>query len=76
MRLVRGSDGLVAVDARGEAPGRGAYVCVEPECLSTGLTRERLARAFRKPCRVPADLGEAIEAVVRARDAVARAPVK
>jgi predicted RNA-binding protein YlxR (DUF448 family) len=76
VRLVRGSDGLVAVDARGEAPGRGAYVCVGPDCLTAGLRRERLAHAFRKPCRVPPDLGAVVEAVVRARDAMARAPVK
>jgi predicted RNA-binding protein YlxR (DUF448 family) len=76
VRLVRGGDGLVAVDAKGDAPGRGAYVCGRPECLTVGLRRERLAHAFRKPCRVPPDLGGVVEAVVRARDAMTRAPVK
>lgn len=76
VRLVRSDDGAIAVDARGEAPGRGAYVCAAAECLEQGLRRERLAHAFRKPCRVSADLGAAVLAAVRARDAIARASVE
>ena len=45
IRLVRSPDGSVAVDAAGTAPGRGAYVCRDEECL--GRARRRLVGALR-----------------------------
>ena len=43
-RIVRGSDGSVAVDPTGKAQGRGTYVCNDPACrepvrLATGIQR-------------------------------------
>lgn len=55
LRLVRGEDGRVRVDRDGRAPGRGAYVCPDPECVERGLESKRLARAFRRPSRPPED---------------------
>ena len=69
-------DGAVVVDARAVAPGRGVYVCRNAECVAQGLRRERLAHAFRKPCRVAPELGAMVLGAVRARDAAARAPVE
>ncbi len=76
MRLVRGADGTVIIDARGTAAGRGAYLCGEAACVERGLRRDRLAHAFRTGCRVPADLGAGILAAARAGDAAARASVE
>lgn len=56
IRLVRGRDGIVAVDRGGTKPGRGAYVCPRPECVAGALRRGRLARAFRANTEPPADL--------------------
>lgn len=53
IRLVRGADGMVFVDAEASAPGRGAYVCPTLECLERGLVTERLARAFKGAVRSP-----------------------
>jgi predicted RNA-binding protein YlxR (DUF448 family) len=64
---------MVVVDVNGRMPGRGAYVCAEAGCVERGLRRDRLAHAFRTPCRVTADLGAAVLAAASARDAAARA---
>ena len=46
VRVVRGPDRTLSVDARGKAPGRGAYVDAEPACLERGLEGGALARAL------------------------------
>jgi uncharacterized protein len=53
IRLVRGADGTVFVDAPATAPGRGAYACPTVECLERALVTERLARAFKGAVRSP-----------------------
>src|SRR5262249_42783767 len=53
VRLVRGADGRVHVDEKGQAPGRGAYVCPEPDCLGRALNRARLGHAFKRPSEPP-----------------------
>ena len=45
VRFVRTAGGAVAVDAAGTAPGRGAYVCPDPDCFAKA--RRRLAGALR-----------------------------
>ena len=45
VRFVRTMGNGVAVDARGTAPGRGAYVCPDPACFARA--RRRLAGALR-----------------------------
>jgi predicted RNA-binding protein YlxR (DUF448 family) len=62
LRLVRGADGRVRVDAT--APGRGAYVCRDPECRERALRPRRLAHAFRRPSEAACDV---IETVVSGR---------
>lgn len=62
LRLVRATDGRVTVDDRG--PGRGAYVCRDPECQERAFKPGRLAHAFRRPSEARVD---AIETVVSGR---------
>jgi predicted RNA-binding protein YlxR (DUF448 family) len=76
VRLVREADGLVVFDARRRRPGRGAWVCADAACVESGVRRERLAHAFRKPCRLAQGLEAAVLERVRARDAAAPAPVE
>ena len=52
-RLVRGRDGRVTVDERGGAPGRGAYVCRDAECVDKALRAGQLAHAFKRPSEPP-----------------------
>ncbi len=42
VRIVRSPSGAVTVDATGRLPGRGAYLCHNPECWSVALKRKRL----------------------------------
>ncbi|MDP9340743.1 MAG: YlxR family protein [Actinomycetota bacterium] len=46
VRLVTGDEG-VRVDPGGKAPGRGAYVHRDPECIRLALRRGALAYALR-----------------------------
>ena len=47
VRVVRDSTGRLAVDASGRAPGRGAYLHRDPECLEIARKRKALDRALR-----------------------------
>ena len=43
-RVVRSPEGTVSVDLRGKAPGRGAYICPDPECLKKAVRSRALER--------------------------------
>lgn len=46
IRIVRSPEGMVSVDATGKAAGRGAYLCEDPSCWETGVTKIRLERTL------------------------------
>lgn len=46
VRVVRTPEGRVIIDARGKAPGRGAYLCPRPECFGSNRARAAVARAL------------------------------
>jgi predicted RNA-binding protein YlxR (DUF448 family) len=48
-RLVRRSDGSVAVDPTGKAPGRGTYLCDQAACREPGRLAEGVQRALGGP---------------------------
>lgn len=45
-RVVRNADGEISLDITGKAPGRGAYVCNQEECLKKLNVRKLLHKAF------------------------------
>jgi hypothetical protein len=47
VRLVRTADGGVEPDPSGKKPGRGAYLCHDPECWRRALKGDRLEGALR-----------------------------
>jgi predicted RNA-binding protein YlxR (DUF448 family) len=49
VRVVRSPLGELSVDLRGKAPGRGAYLDPDPECLERGLNEGALSRALEIP---------------------------
>lgn len=62
LRLVCGPDGVVRVDGRGSANGRGAYVHLTVACLTKAEGPRALGRAFRGRARQMAEgalLGQA-----------------
>lgn len=48
------------MDASGRLAGRGAYLCVDPACRRTALTKNILSRALGVP--LPDDLRSELEA--------------
>ena len=47
VRLVRVSDGSVAVDTSGKVSGRGAYLCHRTECWESGIAGGKLERSLK-----------------------------
>ena len=46
IRVVRGTDGNVSLDFGGKAPGRGAYICPNADCLKKALRSKALGRSL------------------------------
>ena len=46
IRVVRGTDGSVSLDFGGKAPGRGAYICPDSECLKKAIRSKSLDRSL------------------------------
>ena len=46
IRVVRSPEGTISLDFKGKLPGRGAYVCPNPECLKKARKSRALERAF------------------------------
>jgi predicted RNA-binding protein YlxR (DUF448 family) len=62
VRLVRREEGTVVVDDRGQAPGRGAYVCAGDGCAARLVKGGRLSQAFRRPSKADMALVTAVQA--------------
>ena len=54
VRVVRSPDGQVALDTKGKAPGRGAYVCRSAACLKKAVKSRALDRALE--VKIPDEL--------------------
>ena len=59
IRVVRSPEGAVSLDFKGKLPGRGAYVCPDPACLTRVRKSKALERAFA--CALPPQVYEALE---------------
>ncbi|MDT8420565.1 MAG: DUF448 domain-containing protein [Desulfuromonadales bacterium] len=47
VRFVLGPDGALLVDYRHKLPGRGAYTCLNRECLGRAVEKRQFQRSFR-----------------------------
>ena len=47
IRVVRSPEGVVSLDFSGKAPGRGAYLCPNPECLKKARKSKGLERSLK-----------------------------
>lgn len=56
LRVVRSPEGEVAFDSRGKLPGRGAYVCPNPDCFKKAVKTRALDRALE--VRIPDEVME------------------
>ena len=46
IRIVRSPEGVVSLDSKGKASGRGAYICPNAECLKRAIKAKAVSRAF------------------------------
>ena len=65
IRVVRSAEGAISLDFKGKAPGRGAYVCPDAQCLKKAIRGKALERAFS--CRIPEEIYQAMELEMEAR---------
>ena len=49
IRVVKSPTGDIALDFKGKAQGRGAYVCPNSDCLKRAIRSKALERAFETP---------------------------
>lgn len=49
IRVVKSPEGVLSLDFRGKAPGRGAYLCPDPACLKRAVKSKALERGFEIP---------------------------
>ncbi len=56
--MVRAPSGEISIDLVGKKPGRGAYLCPDPDCLAKAKKKKALERCFEQP--VPAEVYEAL----------------
>ena len=54
VRVVRSPEGETSLDFRGKAPGRGAYVCPQAECLRRAIKSRALERGL--DCQIPQEI--------------------
>lgn len=67
IRVVRSDDGTFSLDPIGKKPGRGAYICPNPDCLSKAEKAKGLERSFKSavPAEVYEKLREELEAYAK-----------
>lgn len=66
IRVVKSPEGEVSLDFKGKKPGRGAYVCPDPECLKKARKSRALERAFS--ATLPDEVYAALEEQMKAGD--------
>ena len=63
VRVVKSPEGEVSLDLTGRKPGRGAYICPNPDCLKSPRKARRLEKAFS--CPIPAEVYDRMEEELR-----------
>jgi predicted RNA-binding protein YlxR (DUF448 family) len=58
IRIVKSKEGKLDVDKTGKLPGRGAYLCDNPECLEKAKKSKRLERTLE--CQITDEIYEKI----------------
>ena len=69
IRVVRSPEGGISLDFKGKKPGRGAYVCRNPDCLKRAEKTKALSRAFGVP--VPQSVLEELHEQMAANEQIA-----
>ena len=46
IRVLKGTDDVISIDATGRKNGRGAYICKSKDCLTKAVRQRQLERAL------------------------------
>ncbi len=65
VRVVRSPEGSVSMDLKGKAPGRGMYICPNPDCLKKAIRSRAISRSLE--VEAPETLLQALTAELEAR---------
>ena len=68
VRVVRSQEGVVAFDKTGRAAGRGAYICLNKDCLQKAKKTRAFDRALEHA--IPPEVYEQLELDLERRDLV------
>ncbi len=63
IRVVKSPTAEISLDFRGKLPGRGAYLCPDPNCLKRARKSKALERAFEMA--LPPEVYEALESQMK-----------
>ena len=66
IRVVKSPEGELSLDFKGKKPGRGAYLCPDPQCLARARKARALERAFS--AQIPDQVYESLAAEMEAGD--------
>ena len=66
VRVVRSPEGEISLDFRGKAPGRGAYLCPQADCLKKAIKSKALDRGLN--CQIPQEIYDLLLARMEAGD--------
>ena len=66
LRVVRSPEGEISLDTRGKKPGRGAYICPDPECLRKAVKSRALDRALET--KIPDEVMERLAGAMESGD--------
>ena len=66
VRVVRSPEGDISLDFRGKAPGRGAYLCPQTDCLRKAIKSKALDRGLN--CQIPQEIYDLLLARMEAGD--------
>lgn len=67
IRFVRSPDGVVVPDLAGRLPGRGVWVTCEKSFVAKAAERNAFAKSLKSPVKVPPDLADMVETLLKAR---------
>ena len=59
VRVVKSKEGEISLDLTGKKAGRGAYICINLECLQKARKARRLEKAFS--ARIPDEIYDEME---------------
>ncbi len=65
IRVVRSPEGSVSIDMKGKAPGRGAYICPNVQCLKRAIKAKAISRAFE--IEIPQEIYDRLTAEMEAQ---------